>query len=57
LKIVQRVMHINVVSPRSLDIIFKMIGFSISKRVSVAAYCLFTFYLSVIILRININNI
>jgi hypothetical protein len=31
LKRVQRVMHSNVVSPRSLDIVFKMIDFVIQK--------------------------
>jgi hypothetical protein len=30
-KRVQRVMHSNVVSPRSLDIVFKRIGFAIQK--------------------------
>jgi tRNA A37 threonylcarbamoyladenosine modification protein TsaB len=31
LKMVQRVMHNNVVSPRSLDVVFKRIGFAIQQ--------------------------
>jgi hypothetical protein len=34
LKKVQRVMHNNMVSPRSQDIVFKMIGFVIQKRLA-----------------------
>jgi hypothetical protein len=34
LKKVQRVMHSNVVSHRSLDIVFKRIGFAIQKRLT-----------------------
>jgi hypothetical protein len=34
LKRVQRVMHSNVVFPRSLDIVFKRIGFAVQKRLA-----------------------
>jgi hypothetical protein len=34
LKKIQRVMHNNMVSPRSQDIVFKMIGFVIQKRLA-----------------------
>jgi hypothetical protein len=44
LKRVQKIMYNNVVSPRSLNIVFKRIDFVIQKRISGATYCPFAFY-------------
>jgi hypothetical protein len=44
-------MHINVVSPKSLDVVFKRIDFAI-KKISGVTYYLFIFYSSVIIFYI-----
>jgi hypothetical protein len=43
LKIVQRVMHINVVSPRSLDGVFKRIGFAIKTMLAAQLVACFPF--------------
>jgi hypothetical protein len=48
---VQKFMHINVVSPKSLDVVFKRIDFAI-KKISGVTYYLFIFYSSVIIFYI-----
>jgi hypothetical protein len=43
---IQKIMHNNIVSPRSMNVIFKMIGFAIQK--GLAAYCPFIFHSYVI---------